>query len=116
MSYSFCACEKCSFSYLYNIIVLLVVKSSLSAKVQKKRNHPQNGRFRIFYFWFRIFYPLTVRSLEGLSSLSKQFIHRYLLLHHVIVAVVGNTICCHHDKVKGVLVFRQILVCSEFVL
>lgn len=46
----------------------------------------------------------------------KQVIHGYLILNDVVVAVVGDTISCYHDKMKGTSVFRQFLVCTLFVL
>ena len=54
---------------------------------------------------------------SGMKMLNgKQVIHGYLILNDVVVAVVGDTISCYHDKMKGTSVFRQFLVCTLFVL
>ena len=49
-------------------------------------------------------------------TLCEQLIHDDLFLYHVVVAVVSNTVRCHHDKVKGALVLRQFTIRIKFVL
>ena len=41
----------------------------------------------------------------------KQVIHGYFLLYHVVVAIMGNTVRCYHNKVEGAFVLRTITVC-----
>ena len=54
-----------------------------------------------------------VSSKEDL--LAEKLIHGYLLLYHVVVVVMSNTVRCYHDKVESALVLRHLAVCVKFV-
>ena len=59
----------------------------------------------------------NLQEKSGMKMLNgKQVIHGYLILNDVVVAVVGDTISCYHDKVEGTLVLRLFTVCIQFVL
>ena len=67
--------------------------------------------------WCRTLW-MTVQNDRSCSFclLCKQLIHDYLLLYQVVVVVVGNTVRCYHDKMKGAFVLRQFAICVKLVL
>ena len=50
------------------------------------------------------------------NLLRKQIVHLYFVLHHVIVNIVSDSVCCYHDKMKGSLIFGKRLIGIELVL
>lgn len=63
--------------------------------------------------------PVTLCACHPVSSkedmLVEKLIHGYLLLYHVVVVVMSNTVRCYHDKVESALVLRQLAVCVKLV-
>ena len=68
---------------------------------------------------FRILRKATIRlTSEQYNSLyiTKQVIHCYLVLYHIVVTIVRNAICRYHNKMQGAFVLRHFSIYVEFVL
>ena len=100
-----------------NTFAFFVLITINTFRLQRYGLFPNSASFRAKkYFTTKFLCQILTKTRENLVPLSKQLIHSYLFLYHIVVVVVCNTVCCDHDKMKSAFVFRKLSVCVKFVL